>query len=269
MHVCACLWVRWRARPRRCLFECTRAHGCGFGFFLSLLSCTHASVALSGDGWWTPSVPLHKLATYCNLVPAFSLSSPLSDSKSKGGDILFLSVLTDLTIFIFLYFHLLHLSFHHFYSCHIGLLQTSLSRSLSHCVLFFSSLSLSLFLSVANLLLSPGLLPVFTIYGLCVCLCCLCMCRCVWQRSRCRTLSAATLFHQHQAFRANYIMLWLCVRVCDTKHSPAHSFIVPVLYCVCKDSHTSASSYSCLYSLSNHIVYTAVFKTVFMKLFDR
>lgn len=201
-----------------------------------------------------------------------SRSPPLSDSKSRGGDILFLSVLPDLTIFIFLYFHLLHLSFHRFYSCHIGLLQTSLSRSLSHYVLFFSSLSVSLFLSVANLLLAPGLLPAFTFCGLCVCLCCLCMCRCVrsvWQRSRCRTLSAATLFHQHRTFRANYIMLWLCVRVCDTKRSPAHSFIVPVLYCVCKDSHTSASSYSCLYSLSNHIVYTAVFKTVFMKLFDR
>lgn len=266
---CGCAGERERAGVYLSARERT---GVGLVFFLSLLSCTHASVAISGDGWWTPSVHLHKLATYCNLVPAFSLSSPLSDSKSKGGDILFLSVLPDLTIFIFLYFHLLHLSFHHFYSCHIGLLQTSLSRSLSHCVLFFSSLSLSLFLSVANLLLAPGLLPVFTIYGLCVCLCCLCMCWCVrsaWQRSRCRTLSAATLFHQHQAFRANYIMLWLCVRVCDTKRSPAHPFIVPVLYCVCKDSHTSASSYSCLYSLSNHIVYTAVFKTVFMKLFDR
>lgn len=60
--------------------------------------------------------------------------------------------------------------------CHIGLLQTSLSRSLSHCVLFFSSLSVSLFLSVANLLLALGLLPVFTIYGLCVCVYVACAC---------------------------------------------------------------------------------------------
>lgn len=136
--LCACVHLPMGALASESTQVFIWVHGCGFGFFLSLLSCTHASVALSGDGWWTPSVHLHKLATYCNLVPAFSLSSPLSDSKSKGGDILFLFVLPDLTIFIFL-------SFHHFYSCHIGLLQTSLSRSLSHCV-FFSSLSLSLFL---------------------------------------------------------------------------------------------------------------------------
>lgn len=60
---------------------------------LSLLSCTHASVALSGDGWWTPSVHLHKLATYCNLVPAFSLSSPLSVTSFTLAVIFFLSYL--------------------------------------------------------------------------------------------------------------------------------------------------------------------------------